>query len=135
MGMLPIFAIEEGRLTPMEKVRTQRHLFESFLEFINEFEAPAHIALMRGASHNTIRDATCASVCPGDFPETPFSEHAIAPHLACIIRSAKYRVGHHGKAGVEVVMKIGFVTDSTADIPADLARTAWHRNCSGAGKH
>jgi DegV family protein with EDD domain len=44
LGMLPIFTLEEGRLRPMEKVRTQRHLFESFLEFINEFEAPAHIA-------------------------------------------------------------------------------------------
>jgi DegV family protein with EDD domain len=84
MGMLPIFAIEEGRLTPMEKVRTQRHLFESFLEFIDEFDKPAHIALMRGLSHNTTRTRAIRQYVQENYPETPFSEHSIAPHLAAL---------------------------------------------------
>lgn len=84
MRMLPIFAIEEGRLTPMEKVRTRRHLFESFLEFINEFDAPAHIALIRSASHNTLRTRPVRQYVQDTFPDTPFSEHTIAPHLAAI---------------------------------------------------
>jgi len=84
MGMLPIFAIEEGRLTPMEKVRTQRHLFESFLEFINEFDAPSTIALMRGANHNTLRTRPVRQYVQETFPDTLFSEHAIAPHLAAL---------------------------------------------------
>jgi len=84
MGMLPIFAIEEGRLTPMKKVRTQRHLFESFLEFINEFDSPSHIALIRGASYNTIRTRSVRQYVQETFPDTLFSEHAIAPHLAAL---------------------------------------------------
>lgn len=84
MGMLPIFAMEEGRLAPMEKVRTQRHLFESFLEFINEFEAPAHIALMRSVSHSTSRSRAVRQYIQENFPETHFSEHTIAPHLAAL---------------------------------------------------
>jgi DegV family protein with EDD domain len=84
MGMLPIFALEEGRLTPMEKVRTQRHLFESFQEFINEFESPAHIALMRGAGHNTSRTRAVRQYVQETFPDTHFSEHTIAPHLAAL---------------------------------------------------
>ena len=84
MKMLPIFAIEEGRLTPMEKVRTRRHLFESFLEFINEFDTPAHIALVRGASYNTICTRPVRQYVQETFPDTPFSEHAIAPHLAAL---------------------------------------------------
>jgi DegV family protein with EDD domain len=84
MGMLPIFALEEGRLTPMEKVRTQRHLFESFLEFINEFETPAHIALMRGTGHNTSRTRAVRQYVQETFPDTHFSEHTIAPHLALL---------------------------------------------------
>jgi len=85
LGLLPIFAIEEGRLTPMEKVRTQRHLFESFQEFINEFDAPAYIALVRGTGHNTIRTRPIRQYVQETFPDTPFSEHAIAPHLAALI--------------------------------------------------
>jgi DegV family protein with EDD domain len=85
MGMLPIFVIEEGRLNPMEKVRTQRHLFESFLEFINEFDTPTHIALMRGASYNTLRSRPVRQYVKETFPDTAFSEHAIAPHLAALL--------------------------------------------------
>lgn len=84
MRMLPIFALEGGRLTPMEKVRTRRHLFESFLEFINEFDAPAYIALVRGVSHNTIRTRPVRQYVQETFPNTSFSEHTIAPHLAAL---------------------------------------------------
>ena len=84
MGILPIYTIEEGRLAPMEKVRTQRHLFESFLEFINEFDAPAHIALVRGTSHNTIRTRPVRQYVGATFPDTPFSEHVLGPHLAAL---------------------------------------------------
>ena len=87
MGMLPIFVIEEGRLTPMEKVRTQRHLFEAFQEFMNEFDAPAHIALVRGANRNAIRSRPMHQYIREAFPETPFSEHNIPPHLAALFGS------------------------------------------------
>ena len=84
MGMLPIFVIEEGRLTPMEKVRTKRHLFEAFQEFMNEFDTPAHIALVRGADHNAIRSRPVRQYIREAFPETPFSEHALSTHLAAL---------------------------------------------------
>ncbi len=84
MGMLPIFVIEEGRLTPMEKVRTQRHLFEAFQEFMSEFETPAHIALMRGTNHSTLRSRPVHQFIREAFPETPFSEHTITPQLTAI---------------------------------------------------
>jgi DegV family protein with EDD domain len=84
MGILPIFAIEEGRLTPIEKVRTQRHLFECFLEFINEFDAPAHIAVTRGTSPNTLRSRPVRQYVQETFPDAPFSEHALTPHLAAL---------------------------------------------------
>ena len=84
MGMLPIFVLEEGRLKPMEKVRTQRHLFDSFLEFINEFEAPAYIALAHGTNHKTIRNRPVRQYVQQTYPNTPFSEHTIAPPLAAI---------------------------------------------------
>jgi len=84
MGMLPIFAIEGGRLTPMEKVRTQRHLLESFQEFMNEFDAPAYIALVRGATNKTLHTRHVRQYIQEIFPNTPFSEHAIAPHLGAL---------------------------------------------------
>jgi DegV family protein with EDD domain len=84
MGMLPIFTIEEGRLTPMEKVRTQRHLFESLQEFMNEFDAPAQIALVRGAGQNNSRTRLMRQYVQEAFPDTQFSEHVMAPPLAAL---------------------------------------------------
>jgi DegV family protein with EDD domain len=85
MGLLPIFALEEGRLTPMEKVRTQRHLLESFQEFMDEFDNPYHVALVRGINHNTIRTRPLRQYVQESFPRTPFSEHSIGPHLAALL--------------------------------------------------
>jgi DegV family protein with EDD domain len=84
MGMLPIFAIEEGRLVPMEKVRTPRHLFESFQDFMSEFESPARIALVRGIGHSTSRTRPLRQFVQEAFPDTPYSEHPIQPHLAAL---------------------------------------------------
>jgi DegV family protein with EDD domain len=84
MGLMPLFALDEGQLTPVEKVRTPRHLFESFQEFISEFEAPAHIALMRGVSHTTVRTRPLRQYVQETFPATPFSEHALSPSLAAL---------------------------------------------------
>ena len=84
MGMLPIFTFEEGRLVPMEKVRTPRHLFEAFQDFMGEFEAPAHIALVRGINHKPLRKDPLRQYVQEVFPKTPFSEHPIQPHLAAL---------------------------------------------------
>jgi DegV family protein with EDD domain len=85
LGLLPIFSLEDGRLMPMEKVRTQRHLFESFQEFINEFDHPYHIALMRGVNHDTLRTRPLREYVQECFPETTFSEHNINAHLAALL--------------------------------------------------
>jgi DegV family protein with EDD domain len=84
MGLMPLFALDEGQLTPVEKVRTPRHLFESFQEFISEFEAPSHIALMRGVSHTTVRTRPLRQYVQEAFPATPFSEHPLSPSLAAL---------------------------------------------------
>jgi DegV family protein with EDD domain len=84
LGILPIFVIEEGRLIPVGKVRTQRHLFESILEFINEFDAPAHIALTRGRSANGFRSRPVRQYVRETFPEAPFSEHVLTPQQAAL---------------------------------------------------
>ncbi len=84
MGLLPIFTLEEGRLTPLEKVRTQRHLFESFAEFIDEFDHPDHIALIHGSSHTALRTRPLRTYVQENFPNTPFSEHPINPSVAAL---------------------------------------------------
>ena len=84
MGILPIFTFEDGRLVPMEKVRTPRHLFEAFQDFIGEFEAPARIALVNCSGRGSLRTSPLRQFVQDTFPETLFSEHPIQPHLAAM---------------------------------------------------
>jgi DegV family protein with EDD domain len=84
MGMLPIFTFEDGRLVPMEKVRTPRHLFEAFQDFLGEFEAPARIALVNCSGRGSLRTSPLRQFVQDTFPETLFSEHALQPHLAAM---------------------------------------------------
>ncbi len=87
MSMLPIFTLEDGRLVPSEKVRTPRHLFEAFQDFMTEFESPTHIALVHGSNHNTLRIRPLRQYMQELFPHTPFSEHAIPPHVTALFGS------------------------------------------------
>jgi DegV family protein with EDD domain len=85
MGLLPIFAIEEGRLAPMEKVRTPRHLFEAFQDFMSEFESPTHIVLVQGQNHNTLRARPLKLFMQENFPEAPFALLSLQPHLSALL--------------------------------------------------
>ena len=84
MGILPIFTFEEGRLVPMEKVRTPRHLFEAFQDFLGEFDAPAQIALVNSSGRGSLRTSPLRQFVLETFPATLFSEHPIQPHLAAL---------------------------------------------------
>ena len=84
MGMLPIFTFEDGRLVPMEKVRTPRHLFEAFQDFLGEFDAPARIALVNSSGRGSLRTIPLRQFVQDNFPDTLFTEHSIQPHLAAM---------------------------------------------------
>jgi DegV family protein with EDD domain len=87
MGMLPVFTFEEGRLVPMEKVRTPRHLFEAFQDFLGEFEYPSEIALMHNPVRGNLRTSPLHQYIVETFPEAFFSEHRLQPHPARLFGS------------------------------------------------
>jgi len=84
LGLFPIFVLEEGHLSPLEKVRTQRHLIESFQEFMEEFESPRQITLMKG-QQNHLRTRPLRQYVSELFPETPFSEHPLNAALTALL--------------------------------------------------
>jgi DegV family protein with EDD domain len=84
LGLFPIFMLEEGHLSPLEKVRTQRHLIESFQEFVEEFESPRNIVLMKG-QQNHLRTRPLRQYVSELFPETPFGEYALNAPLTVLM--------------------------------------------------
>lgn len=85
LNLLPIFAMEEGHLTPLEKVRTHRNVIEFFQEFLDEFDDLQHIALLQSVQTNAQDSRLLREHAEDLFPQTPFSEHTINLPLATLL--------------------------------------------------
>ena len=84
LGIYPIYTLEEGHLSPLEKARNTRQLMDFFQEFLDEFCDLYHISYIQSCpamlhEARQIRDHVNAS-----FSKTPFSEHPINLSLASL---------------------------------------------------
>jgi DegV family protein with EDD domain len=78
LGLYPLFSIEEGNLTPLEKVRNHRQTLDYFQEFLEEFDTLQHIAFLQSATGSNPQDGRILRDHAQDhFLHTPFSEHTI----------------------------------------------------------
>jgi fatty acid-binding protein DegV len=85
LGLMPIFTLEEGALTAVEKVRNTRGLADFMQEFITEFEELRHLAFIQGFPPLTNEAKLMRDYAQDCFPKTPFSEHPINLPLAALI--------------------------------------------------
>jgi DegV family protein with EDD domain len=76
LGILPIFTLEDGRLAPLEKARSQRAVLEFFEEFLDEFSSPKRVALMHGTGRNVLRTGSLRQHIREVHPGAHFSEGA-----------------------------------------------------------
>jgi DegV family protein with EDD domain len=84
LGLLPLFSLEEGHLTPLEKVRNTRQLLDFLQEFLDEFSDLYHIAIIQGITPMTHEARALKDHAADNFPKTPFSEHTINLPLATL---------------------------------------------------
>ncbi len=85
LGLLPLFALEEGHLTPLEKLRNHRQVLDSFQEFLDEFEHLQHIALVQSVNPNSQDGRLLREHAQDNFSKTPFTEHSINLALATLL--------------------------------------------------
>jgi DegV family protein with EDD domain len=77
LGFLPIYVLEEGKLSPLEKVKNQRQVIDLFQEFMDEFDHLQHIALLQGATANPQVGRLLREHAATNSPKIPFTEHNI----------------------------------------------------------
>ncbi|MEA4909831.1 MAG: DegV family EDD domain-containing protein [Chloroflexi bacterium] len=84
LGLYPIFSIEEGFLTPIEKGRSQRYIYEFFQEFIDEFEQLQHIALLQNVPQNNNDIQMLREHVQECYPQTLFTTHTLNLPIAAL---------------------------------------------------
>lgn len=84
LNMLPIFTIEDERLTPLEKVRGYRNTIELFIEFLDEFENLSHIAIIQSTPPLLQDVRSLRQMYQEIHPHGTFSEHNLNVPLATL---------------------------------------------------
>ncbi len=84
IGLYPIFTLEEGKLTPMEKVKSVRHAENYFLEFLDEYDQLKHVAVLQTAAPASPEIHAIKEHAHEMFPKTPFTTHSINLSTAAI---------------------------------------------------
>jgi fatty acid-binding protein DegV len=73
VNTLAIYSLEEGLLSLYKKVRTQRHLLETFQEFLEEFEKPQQFAYFHG-KNASLHVRPLREAAGGIFPNIHFND-------------------------------------------------------------
>jgi DegV family protein with EDD domain len=84
LGLIPIFSLEEGKLSSIEKARNIRGVLDFFQEFMSEFDNLQHIAMIQGAPPFNHESHILREHAQDHFARTPFSEHTINLPLATL---------------------------------------------------
>lgn len=84
LGILPILAMEDGQLIPIEKKRNPRHVSVNFQEYIDEFDQLMHIALIQSLHPNLAETRAIREHVHAHFPRVPYSEHILPLPLATL---------------------------------------------------
>jgi DegV family protein with EDD domain len=85
LKMLPIYVLEDGKLSPTQKARNHRHLVDLLYEFIDEFSTLDHIGLIQGVPPFENETRSLRERLAEGYADTPISEHIISPELALIL--------------------------------------------------
>jgi DegV family protein with EDD domain len=86
LGLFPLFTIEEGHLSPLEKVRNHRQVIDFFQEFLEEFDQLQSISFVQCAIGCNAQDGRILREHAQDhFTRTTFSEHTISLPVASLL--------------------------------------------------
>lgn len=75
LNLIPVYTLEEERLTPLEKVKSFRQTIELFVEFLEEFENLRHISLVQSTPPLLSDTRSIRQLFQEIYPNTTYSEH------------------------------------------------------------
>lgn len=84
LNLIPVYTLEEERLTPVEKVKSYRQTVELFIEFLEEFENLRHISLVQSTPPLLPDTRSVRQLFQEIYPDTAYSEHNINVPMASL---------------------------------------------------
>jgi DegV family protein with EDD domain len=85
LGIKPFLTLEEGTITPIEKVRTREEALEKLLEFVTEFDAIQQLAIVKADTTANQETALIIDELHDAFPKVEIPILSYGPVLASYI--------------------------------------------------
>jgi DegV family protein with EDD domain len=85
MGVIAFLTLEEGKLIPMEKVRSRPRAIEKLTEFVSEFSILSHLSILESSSSPSEEARGLAERIRFLHPDTPISISCYGPSLATLV--------------------------------------------------
>ena len=85
LGLLPVFVLEGGKLLPVQKARSSRHLIDIFHEFVSEFFNVKHLAIIQGVPPHDQDVRNLVTRLREDFSMPSLTEHSLGAALMAIL--------------------------------------------------
>jgi DegV family protein with EDD domain len=82
LGILPFLTMEDGKLVPMEKVRSRPRAVEKVVEFVSEFSDLEHLVLFQGQPDSTEESRLIVERLRSLHPATPITVSTFGPSVA-----------------------------------------------------
>jgi len=85
LGVIPFLTMEGGRMIPMEKVRSRQRAIEKLIEFVCEFSAVEHLAILQSSKLPTQESLSMTDRLHSYHPRTPIQTVCYGPSLSTFI--------------------------------------------------
>jgi DegV family protein with EDD domain len=82
LGVLPFLTMEDGKLVPMEKVRSRARAVEKILEFVSEFSDLEHLVVLQGIPDASEESKQILERLRTLHPTTPITLTGLGPSMA-----------------------------------------------------
>jgi DegV family protein with EDD domain len=85
LGIIPFLTMEEGRMIPMEKVRSRPRAVEKLIEFVCEFSDVEQLAILQGSKRPTQESISIMDRLRGYHPKAQINTVCYGPSLSTFI--------------------------------------------------
>jgi len=85
LGVIAFLTMEDGQIIPMEKVRSRPRAVEKMVEFVSEFSAVQHMAILKNGAASRDELTQLSDRLQALHPTTPLSMHTYGPSTATCI--------------------------------------------------
>jgi DegV family protein with EDD domain len=85
LSLLPIFSLEDGKFTPIDKLKNVHGVIEYFVEYIDEFDDLQQVSFLQSTPPAIQEAKTIKQYIEENYPDTTYTEHPHNNYLASLI--------------------------------------------------